>query len=62
MTIEFLGPLAVAVAGSRRRLDVLWVLLVATGVALLMLGRGADGGLDPAGMALAGVAAVCSAG
>ena len=62
VTIEFLGPLAVAVAGSRRRLDVLWVLLVATGVALLMLGRGADGGLDPVGVALAGVAAVGWAG
>ena len=62
VTIEFLGPLAVAVAGSRRRLDVLWVLLVATGVALLMLGRGGDGDLDPVGVSLAGAAAVGWAG
>lgn len=35
VTIEFLGPLAVALAGSRTRLDVLWALLAAAGVALL---------------------------
>jgi len=40
VTIEFLGPLAVAVAGSSRWLDVLWALLAAGGVVLLMEGRG----------------------
>lgn len=35
VTIEFLGPLAVAVAGSRRWLDGVWVLLAGTGVVLL---------------------------
>jgi inner membrane transporter RhtA len=34
-TIEFLGPLSVAVAGIRRRLDVVWPLLAGVGVALL---------------------------
>ena len=63
VTIEFLGPLAVAIAGSRRRLDALWVLLVAAGVAVLTLGQGAGGGgLDPAGVALAGAAAAGWAG
>jgi len=35
VTIEFLGPLAVALLGSRRWWDVLWALLAAGGVAML---------------------------
>lgn len=50
VTIEFLGPLAVAVGGSRRALDVLWALLAAGGVLLLMEG---DGDLDLLGVLLA---------
>ena len=34
VTIEFLGPLAVAVAGSRHLRDIGWVVLAATGVVL----------------------------
>lgn len=56
VTIEFLGPLAVAVLGSRRLLDLLWVALAGTGVALLGLSR-AD--LDPIGVLFALVAGVC---
>jgi inner membrane transporter RhtA len=35
VTVEFLGPLAVAIASSRRLIDLLWVGLAGTGVALL---------------------------
>ena len=53
VTIEFLGPLAVALVGSRRALDVVWVALAGTGVALL----GLEGGdLDPLGIVFALVA------
>jgi len=40
VTIEFLGPLAVAVASSRRLLDLAWVVLAAAGVLLLTQGGG----------------------
>jgi inner membrane transporter RhtA len=58
VTIEFIGPLAVAVWGSRRPLDLLWVGLAATGVILLTDPFGA-GGLDAVGVALALGAGVC---
>jgi threonine/homoserine efflux transporter RhtA len=57
VTIEFLGPLAVAVAGSRHLRDVGWVVLAATGVVLLT--QGGPGHLDPIGVLFAAVAGTC---
>lgn len=60
VTIEFVGPLAVAVAGSRRRADLGWAVLAAVGVALLAAAP--TGHLDRAGILLALAAGGCWAG
>jgi inner membrane transporter RhtA len=51
VTFEFVGPLGVAIVGSRRSLDLLWVGLAAAGILLLSDFGGAD--LDGLGVALA---------
>ena len=54
VTLEFVGPLGVAVAGSRRLLDLLWAALAAAGILLLApLNVFGEVDLDPAGVALA---------
>jgi inner membrane transporter RhtA len=60
VALELVGPLAVAVAGSRRLLDLLWVTLAAAGV--LVLTNPATSGLDPVGVLLALGAGTCWAG
>ncbi|REF01126.1 EamA family transporter [Thermomonospora umbrina] len=59
VTIEFLGPLAIAIAASRRVRDVLWAVLAFTGV--LLLARG-DGDVDLVGVGFALLAGVAWAG
>ena len=51
VTLEFVGPLTVAIAGSRRPLDLLWVALAAAGI--LALTEGGVHDLDGVGVALA---------
>lgn len=59
VTLEFLGPLVVAVLGSRRVVDFLWVLCAAAGILLLVPWRDGPGALDPVGVGLALLAGVC---
>jgi inner membrane transporter RhtA len=47
VTVEFLGPLAVAVAATRRALDLAWVALAAAGVALLSQAGGPEAAAHP---------------
>jgi inner membrane transporter RhtA len=54
VTLSFIGPLAMALLGSRRRRDILWALLAGAGVATL-------GGIDRPG-SLAGVLFAIAAG
>lgn len=51
VTVEFIGPLAVAVHGSRRALDLVWVAMAGAGIALIA--PWGDGGTDALGVALA---------
>jgi inner membrane transporter RhtA len=57
VTLEFVGPLGVAVLGSRRRLDLVWAALAIAGI--LALTHGDAHGLDPLGVILALVAGGC---
>ncbi|MDH6108707.1 inner membrane transporter RhtA [Kitasatospora sp. MAP12-15] len=58
-TVEFLGPFALALAGSRRGADLAWALLALTGVALL---GGGGLALNAVGLGFAAVAGACWAG
>jgi inner membrane transporter RhtA len=57
VTVEFVGPLGVALFGSRRAVDIAWVVLVAAGIALITPWSG--GGADAVGVALALAAGAC---
>jgi inner membrane transporter RhtA len=58
ITVQFCGPLGIAVAGSRRRLDVAWVGMAALGIVLLAK-PGGVGAIDGLGLALTATAAAC---
>jgi len=57
VTVEFIGPLGVAVFGSRRAADIAWVVLAAGGIALIAPWAG--GGADAIGVLLALAAGAC---
>jgi inner membrane transporter RhtA len=58
VTIEFIGPVSVAVLFSRRVLDLVWVALAVVGIVLLANPFGA-GGVDRTGLVLILAAAAC---
>jgi inner membrane transporter RhtA len=58
VTLEFVGPLGVALFGSRRRRDLIWALLAAAGILLLSDGSG-EKGVDVLGVILALTAGAC---
>ena len=58
VALEFLGPLSIALFGSRRALDFLWVALVVAGLALLLPWEAQAQALDPVGVLFALAAAV----
>lgn len=58
VALEFVGPLAVAVLASRRRVDYLWVALAVVGLSLLLPITPGSTALDPAGVLYALLAGV----
>jgi inner membrane transporter RhtA len=59
VALEFTGPLAVALASSRKAIDFLWVVLAATGLMLLIPFGASSAQLDLVGAAYALGAGVC---
>lgn len=57
VSLEFIGPLALALTGSRRLLDILWVVLAAAGIALIAPWSGS--GIDLLGLLFALGAGAC---
>jgi len=59
VAVEFVGPLALAVFASKRKLDFLWIAMAAFGLWLLLPINAHQVKLDPLGLALAFGAGVC---
>jgi len=59
VALEFTGPLFVAMLGSRRALDLVWVVFAVAGIVLLSPFADVSRGLDPVGVLLALAAGCC---
>ena len=59
VAIEVTGPLAVALFGSRRPRDFLWLTAVVAGLLLLLLPGAGMASLDPVGVAFAAASGLC---
>ena len=59
VALEFTGPLAIAMLGSRRLIDFLWIALAVGGLLLLLPIHEFSGNLDPVGVAFALGAGFC---
>ncbi|MBC7661013.1 MAG: DMT family transporter [Chitinophagaceae bacterium] len=59
VALEFTGPLGVALFGSRRALDIVWVLLATLGIYILLPAGGFSADLDLVGVLLALSAGCC---
>jgi inner membrane transporter RhtA len=59
VALEFTGPLGVAVAHSRRRLDYVWIVLAAVGLLLLLPIAPGSAHVDPVGVLFALAAGAC---
>jgi inner membrane transporter RhtA len=58
VTLEFVGPFAVAIVGSRRALDAVWIVLAAVGIALIAPWQ-TGSAISPLGVAIALVTGGC---
>ncbi|MES2744805.1 MAG: DMT family transporter, partial [Bdellovibrionota bacterium] len=59
VALEFVGPLGVALYGTRRWVDLIWVILAGVGIYMLVPWSGVTTGLDPLGVLLALGAGFC---
>jgi inner membrane transporter RhtA len=59
VALEFTGPLAVTIASSRARADLLWLALACAGLLLLLPLAGGIHGIDPVGAVMALGAGIC---